>query len=298
MMRVIVTGANGFVGSSLIKKLIENNCEVLALDISFSNNIFCNNPLITTLETDLSDISTLKNIIESGKYDVFYNFAWQGVNGPQKSMPDVQLNNILISIKCAELAHFLKCKKYLCAGTIAERAVESLPFLKKTNPSLAYASAKHCCHIMLENYCKNIGMPFIWMQFANIYGPNNKTGNLISYTIQQLKKGLKADFGPANQPYDFVYINDLIEAVFRLGFYNTKKNFYYIGSNEPRLLKDYLLKIGQEFGRPELINIGTREDDGVKYDFSMMDSSITINEIGNYISDSFEELIKKTIINY
>ena len=56
------------------------------------------------------------------------------------------------------------------------------------------------------------------MQFSNIYGVGNKTGNLVSYTLGELMAGKEAAFGPALQPYDFIYVDDLIEAVYRLGF--------------------------------------------------------------------------------
>lgn len=297
-MRVIIAGANGFVGSSLVNRFVENEIKVLAIDLSFTKPNFKKSNLIFTIESDLTDIDELCAAIGMNQYDVFYNFAWLGVNGPNKCKYDIQLNNIMISLRCAELAKKLGCKKYLCAGTIAERAIESVPFLEKTSPGMMYAAAKFCNRIMLENYCKNIGLDFVWMQFSNIYGPNNKTGNIISYTLTQLKQNLIATFGPANQPYDFIYIDDLIEAIYRLGINNTNSNFYFIGSGSPMILKEYLLKIGYVFGKPELIQIGAREDDNIKYSFDMMDISKLKNDIGEYISGSFDELIKYTIDHF
>ena len=80
------------------------------------------------------------------------------------------------------------------------------------------------------------------MQFSNIYGPRNNTGNLISYTLDQLLSGKEATFGPAQQPYDFIYSDDLIEAAFRLGTMKTERNAYFIGSGSPRLLKNICLR--------------------------------------------------------
>ena len=54
---------------------------------------------------------------------------------------------------------------------------------------MMYGVAKHACRLIVEDYCKNIGLPFVWMQFSNIYGIGNKTGNLVSYTLSELMAG-------------------------------------------------------------------------------------------------------------
>ena len=243
----------------------------------------------------MDNVETLKDHIPVAEYDTMYHLAWAGVNGPSKADPTMQLNNIQLGINCAVLCKSIGVKKLLCAGTIAEQAVHSLPLLTQTSGGMMYGVAKHCAHLILEDYCKNIGLPFVWMQFSNIYGVGNKTGNLVSYTLGELLKGNEATFGPATQPYDFIYIDDLLEAIYRLGYSDTKQTFYYIGSGSPRILKEYLLQIGELVGMPEKVNIGIRPDDGIKYDFSMFDTTLLKEAIGEYVSTTFEEGIKKTI---
>lgn len=294
-MKVIVTGANGFVASNLINKLIENKIEVLAIDISFDNNRLCESTLIKKVEMSIDAIMEL-NINDD--YDLLYHFAWIGVNGPLKSDIDSQLKNISMTIKCAEFAKKIGCKKILCAGTIAERNVESLNSLTKTGAGMIYGIAKYSTHLLLESYCKNIGLDFVWMQFSNIYGPNNKTGNLVSYTLNQLFNNQEATFGPALQPYDFIFIDDLLKAVYLLGINKTNKNYYFIGSGKPMVLRDYLLKIGEKCHKEDLIKIGVRADDGIKYSFDMFDNRDLLNDIGDYISIDFDEAIQYTIENY
>lgn len=298
MKKVIVTGANGFIGSSLIKKMITKNVSVLALDISFANSRLPKSELITEVEVSLDSVENLLANVPVAEYDSFYHFAWQGVNGADKVNHAIQLKNVQMAMNCATVAHSLCCTKLLCAGTIAEQATNSLSNLEKTTGGMMYAVAKHCTHLMLETYCKNIGLDFVWMQFSNIYGLSNKTGNLVSYTIGELTKGKEATFGPALQPYDFIYVEDLIEAVFKLGESKISKNCYFIGSGEPRVLKEYLLEIGEQYGRKDLIKVGVRPDDGIVYTMDMFDTSALKNDIGDYISKSFTEGIKYTLENY
>lgn len=295
MNNVIVTGANGFIGSTLINILIKNGVKVVAIDVSFATPRIPDCAQVVKLEMGLDDVEKLKNLIPAGEYDVMYHLAWAGVNGPSKADPFVQLKNIQISINCAQLSKTIGVKKLLCAGTVAEQAVHSLSNLSQTSGGMMYGVAKHCAHLMLEDYCKNIGLQFVWMQFSNIYGVGNKTGNLVSYTLGELLKGNKATFGPAAQPYDFIYVDDLLEAVYRLGNAETKHACYYIGSGSPRILKEYLLKIGELAGMQEKVGIGIRPDDGIKYEFSMFDTTLLKDAIGDYVSTLFEEGIKKTI---
>lgn len=298
MKNVIVTGANGFLGSRLIDKLIRKGVHVVALDISFMNSKLPESNLIDKIETGLDSEKNIADSIPNAEYDAFYHFAWAGVNGPRKTNPVVQLKNIEITINCATVAKKIGCKKFLCAGTVAERAVESLEYLDRTSGGMMYGVAKHCTHLILETYCKNIGLNFIWMQFSNIYGPDNKTGNLISYTIAELKNGNEATFGPAMQPYDFIYADDLIDAVIKLGENSTERSCYFIGSGEPRLLKDYLMEVGKICGREDLIKIGARADDGIRYNIQMFDTQSLRKAIGDYVTMSFSDGIKLTVENY
>ncbi len=298
MRKVIVTGANGFIGSALIKRLIRERISILAIDISFQNTRLPENDYITRLEIGAETPETVGEKIPFGEYDAFYHFAWRGVNGPDKANPVVQLQNAQLALSWAMLAQRLGCKKYLCAGTIAEQSVNSLPHLGKTSGGMMYGTAKHCTHLMLETYCKSVGLDFVWMQFSNIYGPENKTGNLISYTLGELAAGREATFGPAMQPYDFIYIHDLIEAIYRIGVSKTTQNFYFIGSGQPRVLRDYLLETGEACGRTDLIKIGARPDDGVVYQFDMFDTAALVKDIGPYVSMNFSEGIRHTIENY
>ena len=295
MKNVIVTGAAGFLGSTLIKKLLENGANVAAIDVGFDNGTLPDQENLTKIAMQLTDAEGLAGAIPEGEYDAFYHFAWRGVNGPEKADPDIQSENIRLTLACAKAAKMLNCPRLLIAGTVAERAVESLLKLEKTTGGMMYAAAKNAAHQMTETYCKYIGQPFIWMQFANIYGPGNHTGNLVSYTLDQLGKNEEAQYGPAEQPYDFIFVEDLIEAVYRLGDAAWDRTGYYIGSGDPRQLKDYLRTIGALRRKENLIGIGKRPDDGVTYQVEMFDITPLVKTIGPYVKTSFEEGVVRTI---
>lgn len=297
MKKIIITGAGGFIGSELTRKFANNGYEVTAVSDKF-DSAFPDSPNIKKYHTEIDGPEKLLDILPEDEYEVFYHLAWRGINGAEKADPQIQLDNVRLALGCAQAAYKIGCKKFLCSGTIAERSVESLPAISKTSGGMLYGTAKHCARLMLETYCKNIGMELVWMQFSNIYGQHNKTGNLVSYTLGELTKGKEASFGPARQPYDFIYVDDLIEAVYRIGINSTNKNSYFIGSGTPRILKEYLTEIGNEFGRPELIKTGVRLDDGIVYTMDMFDISGLVEDIGDYVRTDFNSGIKATIKGY
>lgn len=273
--------------------MVANNVEVVAVDITFAGDRLPATDLITKIEPGVD--AALADKIPAGEYDAFYHLAWRGVNGAEKADPTVQLANIQMAVDCANICKKLSVKKYLCAGTVAENATFSLSNLQQTSGGMMYGVAKHACRLIVEDYCKNIGQNFVWMQFSNIYGVGNKTGNLVSYTLGELMAGKEATFSPALQPYDFIYVEDLIEAVYRLGANETKKAFYYIGSGSPRILKNYLLRIGELVGYADKVGIGIRPDDGIKYSMDMFCNKDLVEAVGEYVSTDFDNGINKTI---
>ena len=294
-MNVVITGANGFIGSNLVDKFNSLGYKVFGVVRNKEENIDSIAGKCEIIYSEISDLETNQRLSEVGNGSIFYHLAWQGVNGKDKADPIIQTDNILMAIRAVKAAKKFGCRKFLAAGTIAEQAVHSVHLLNQVSGGTMYGASKAACRLILETFCKTIGIPFVWMQFSNIYGPKNKTGNLISYTIGQLERGEDAAFGPARQPYDFVFSDDLIEAAVRLGINDVGGSFYYIGSGSPKVLADYLLTVGKIYGREDLIKIGARPDDGIKYDYSMFDSIGTFNAIGNYVSKSFEDHIRYTI---
>lgn len=297
MKKCIVTGANGFVGQSLIKKLNKENIEVYAIVKDENENIdsikdFEN---VKIVYCDLADIKSLPQKILERDVDTFYHFAWIAAGGKERANYNIQLLNTKYACDCAETAKKLDCKKFLCSGTITEKIAENVLDLSVKSENIIYGISKHTTHCLLDVICQKLDLDYIWMQFSNLYGPHSINGNIVQYTIDRLMHNQIAEFGPANQPYDLLYIDDLAEQMYLLGKNQMKNNCYYLGSDTPVILKEYLLKIGDIMNKKDLILIGSREDDGSRYDSSWFDVSPLLKEIGDIKFTNFEDGINNTI---
>lgn len=77
---------------------------------------------------------------------------------------------------------------------------------------------------MLEILTNRLNLEFVWMQFSNLYGPYSINGNIVGYTIKEILEGRNAIFGTAQQPYDLLYIEDLVYAAYLLGEKDVKEH--------------------------------------------------------------------------
>ena len=87
----------------------------------------------------------------------------------------------------------------------------------------------------------------------------------------------------------------MLEAALRLGTRPVTRHFYFIGSGSPRILADYLTEAGEIAGAPELIQIGARPDDGVRYAWEMLDTEPLVRDIGPFVSGTFAEHLRETL---
>ena len=295
MKRAIVTGANGFVGTWLVKELVQKNVDVVAVIKDEKENITELKALdrVEIVYCELKDIKSLAEKNLEGA-DCFYHLAWVGAGGKLRADYRIQLDNARYSCDAAYAAKQIGCRKFLAAGTITENIVDDIVCMDQVSQNMMYGICKKTTHLLLDTYCQTIGLPLVWMQFSNIYGPGNLSGNLISYTMTELMNGRRPTYSRGTQPYDFIYIKDLAAAAYSLGEKEVPLKSYFLGSGESRRLCDYLSEIPQILGNDVEIGIGERPEDGVRYSEEWFDISDLRRDTGFAAEYSFEEGIRET----
>lgn len=295
MQNVIVTGANGFVGYWLIKELTKHDIHITAVIKDENENIsmlteFSN---LDIVYCDLSNLNSLKDKLENKTFDTFYHIAWIAAGGIGRADYSIQLLNVKYACDALRIASEIGCKKILFAGTITEKLTESIDRLS-TAVNNVYGVVKNTTHSLVKILAQKYNIEYVWMRFANLYGPYSVNGNIVGYTIKELLSGNDATFGPAQQPYDFVYIEDLAYAAYLLGEKNTNKDTYYLGCGDVRKLSDYLLEIGKICGKEAHVKIGALPDDGTRYSSEWFSIDDLKNDTGYSPRVSLEEGVRTT----
>ena len=295
MKKVIITGANGFIGGWLVKEFVKNNFFVYAIikDKNEDISIISDLDNIKIVYCDLSEIAALSDLIVEDTIEAFYHLAWVGSGGPLRADYNVQLNNVRYSCDAATAAKKLNCKKFLCAGTITENIVDNTLKQGQVSQNMIYGIAKKTTHLLLNVHCKMIGLPFVWMQFSNIYGPYNMSGNLISYTFNEICLGRIPEFSKGLQPYDFIYVKDLVKAAYLLAVSTLTESSYFLGSGTSRKLHEYLEEIPKIISGSE-VAIGKRPEDGVIYLEEWFSIETLERDTGFIPEYTFQEGIEET----
>lgn len=295
MEKAIVTGANGFVGSAVIRELIKNDMEVLALCHKIPENKIISE-LITYKEFELSKIDELKDIVTNDYYDTFYHFAWAGSAGSDRANTALQLQNTQWTIDALNFAKNIGCKRFVGAGSIIEHETIIACYTDGNKPGFGYiyGSAKMAAHTIAMSIAANIGIDLIWAEITNAYGAGEISSRLINTTIRKIINKENPQFTSGTQNYDFVYIDDVARAFYLIGKNGKPFHSYLIGSGNAKPLKEFLLEMKESIAKDVDFIFGDVPFTGVNLDLSVFDTKKTEKDTGFKAEISFSEGTRKT----
>lgn len=295
MKKVLVTGANGFIGKALVNALIKRNYNVVALDIKFddtlinSNNIKCINVMDKEIEELVSEIPI-------DEYDCLFHLAWAGTSGLERMDYKLQLNNVKLSCDYIKLCTFIGCKRVIYASSINE--METYEYLQSDDvePSggYIYGTGKLAAHLMGETIAKLNNVEFIPVIITNIYGVGEKSARMIYTSIKKLINKVHCSFTAGYQTYDFIYITDAINSIIEISEKGKAFNRYYIGSGEPKPLKEFLIEMKNIVAPETEIGLGEIPFKGINISYSQFDLKKVEKDTGYKNQISFTDGIKMT----
>jgi len=224
-MKIMITGAAGFIGSQLAYRLWKDENQLILID-NFSygkeDNLVFNDHDFTkeVIHMDIRDREGIAKLLQSGDVDYIYNIA--GI----APLPDCQSNpqeaidvNLTGFVNLLENGRKYGVKKVIQASTNAmyENETEFPTIETKFNvPTLIYPNTKYCAERFAESFCRTYDMNVTCLRFANVYGPHidclRKQPPFVAYMIRELYYDRTPIFhSDGNQRRDYVYVDDLID---------------------------------------------------------------------------------------
>lgn len=297
MKNVIITGADGFVGSYTVKKFLQEGCSVLALDIGEFPKRLENVNQLRYLQCDVSDVEKMSSLIPQGEYDTFVHFAWAGSAGEARVDYNLQMQNALNTVECMKTAKKLGCKRFVCAGSIMEYEVEAAIHAQGSRPGMGYiyGMGKHIAHCMCKSVAVEIGIELVWPMITNAYGVGELSPRFVNTTLRKIINGEPLQFTAATQNYDFVYVTDVANAFYLIAKNGKPFYEYMIGSSTARPLKEFILEMQQELA-PEMVPLfGDVPFTGTNMPLETFDTSVTEADTGFKAEVSFAEGTRMTM---
>jgi len=245
-MRILVTGATGFVGSHLIGELLGRGHEVSAIVRPESDTwrLAAVKDRVQFIVGSLDDIPDLRSSIADFRPEAIAHLAWWGVRNADRNSP-IQARNIYSTMELAGLAAELGVKVFVGAGSQAEygqynRAIsEDDP----ARPTTLYGIAKVASEMMLAELCRQNGMRFTWLRLFSTYGPKDHDHWLIPQLIRALKAGQRMPLTKAEQLWGFLHVRDAAEGIRTVIETDGASGVFNLGSPDAPPLRETILAI-------------------------------------------------------
>jgi UDP-glucuronate 4-epimerase len=284
MKKILVTGAAGFIGYYLVKRLLERGNEVVGIDninqyydvkLKYSRlkeTGICQNeiadrksvqstvyPLYRFIKMDLTERNEINNLFEKENFDVVCNLAAQAgvrysIDHPFAYIDSniVGYANILEACRQNKVGHFIYASSSSIYGLN-----DKIPYSEDDQvdkPVSLYAATKKTNELMAHSYSHLYHLPTTGVRFFTVYGPWGRPDMAPYLFMKSIISGSPIKvFNNGNMERDFTYIDDIIDGLEKIinvpSVGQTPYKIYNIGNSSPVKLMDFIHAIEEVSGK-------------------------------------------------
>ena len=274
-MKILVTGAAGFIGSKLMSMLADRGDEVVGIDnlndyydVRLKHGRiaeFCTGERRRFLEMDIADKEALDALFAQERFDAVVNLAAQAGVRYSITNPYAYLrSNLEGFLNILEACRHYPVRHLVFASSSSVYGLNSkVPYSEEDpvdNPVSLYAATKKSNELMAHAYAKLYGIPCTGLRFFTVYGPWGRPDMAPMLFASAIFRGepIKV-FNGGDMIRDFTYIDDIAEGTMRTldhvpsvaGCPNgVPFRIYNIGCSNPVRLMDFISELEQAAGRP------------------------------------------------
>jgi nucleoside-diphosphate-sugar epimerase len=281
---ILLTGGTGYLGSKILKQLVDNGYDIILLKRSFSNPVRIKEYInkITPYNIDLVPLDT---IFRENTIDTIVHCATNYGRGENDPLHVIEAN-LLLPLKLLELGKKYHVKSFINTDTILDKRINYYSLSKKQFKDwlIVYKQDYTCINVLLEHF----------------YGAGDDATKFVTYIIHNLLKNVdKIDLTKGEQRRDFIYIDDVVNAFEKIinSLDNFNQDFYEfeIGTNHPLSIKQFVELAKHISGNKHtLLNFGVlpyRENEVMNYNVNTSE----ISKLGWKCNSTVEEGLKKMI---
>ena len=278
-MNVLVTGAAGFIGFHLARRLLRDGCRVIGLDnLNEYYDVSLKEARLAELgkeeraadfvfvRGDLADADGMRRLFSDHKPDYVVNLAAQAGVRHSIEHPESYIRSNLVGF-----ANILECCRHgnvrhlvYASSSSVYGANSRLPFSERDNvdhPVSLYGATKKSNELMAHAYSHLYGLPCTGLRFFTVYGPWGRPDMAPFIFTKAIIEGKPINvYNSGNMKRDFTYIDDIVEGIIRLmNMLNqrstdiTNSAVYNIGNGNPVPLMDFIHTLENELGKKAIL---------------------------------------------
>jgi UDP-glucuronate 4-epimerase len=264
MMRVLVTGGAGFIGSHLVEALLGLGHEVAILD-DFNDfydpqikraNIAEVEKEIAIHQVDLRDNAAVRTLFHREKFDVIAHLAARAGVRPSIQQPDLYYDtNVRGTLHLLEAARMTGVERLIFASSSSVYGADrTLPFSEDrhlTQTLSPYAATKVAAEFLCSTFSHLYQIRVVALRYFTVYGPRQRPDLAIHQFTRKIVEGQPIDqFGDGSTRRDYSYIDDIIQGtVAALDYRGPLFDIFNLGENETIRLKDLIAAIEETLGK-------------------------------------------------
>jgi len=245
-LKIIIFGGAGFLGSSIAKRLLEKNNEIIVFDLKSPKSDLMRKKGIQVIEGDLLKIDDAKISFEG----VDFVIHMASVTSPSESMenPEKDKMNLTISQRIFDKAIAAGVKRilYPSSGGTIYGMPEKLPVdeTQPPNPIIPYAATKVKIERKLMEMCEDSGTIPLVFRYGNPYGPNQHPAHgtgVITAWLERIRDEKPIDlYGGGEAARDYIFVQDATDACLMASSSARAEGIYNIGSGVPTTLSEII----------------------------------------------------------
>ncbi len=259
-MRILITGGSGFVGSTIVDRLLPKGHEILVIDnyaTGRRDNLTTKKGL-TVVEGSIADTNMVRNCFAEFKPEILVHAA-AAYKDPNDWMEDIQTNgvgtiNVTQAAKEFGTKRVIYFQTALCYGLkpLEQPITLKHPLFSGSYPGgSSYAISKTTG----EQYIELSGLDFLSFRLANAYGPRNISGPLPTF-FQRLTADKNCFVMDTRR--DFIFIEDLVDVIEKAVDGMGNRGYYHIATGSDYSIKDLYDATIKALNMPEKANVEVR----------------------------------------
>ncbi len=259
-MRVLVTGAGGFIGSEVVGQLVGLGHDVLAVDreAALARRVAGWPSGVSTAAADLSDAERVRSLLAEARPEAIVHLAWYA-NPVDYLVSPANLASLSMTTALVEAALALGCRKIVAAGTCVEYANRDRRINEQdpAGPQTLYGACKHAAWLVCRALAAAAGGELAWGRIFHLHGPGEDPRRLIPWVAGELRSGRPVELTDGTQVRDHLHLSDVASGLISL-LAPGAAGAYNVCSGEPVSLRRVLETVGELVGGRELLRFGAR----------------------------------------